>query len=97
MKITLSLSQFLKNWPESREDQFTYEGKKGLFEFVEEYEEATGDEQEFDPIALCCDFTEYDSLEEVKANYNNIQTLEQLEEKTQVRVLENGHLLVQNF
>ena len=53
-----------------RKDQFTYEGKKALFEHLEQYEENTGEQVELDVIALCCEFTEYDSALECASNYD---------------------------
>jgi hypothetical protein len=34
-----------------------------LFDYLEEYEESTGEDIEFDMVALCCDYTEYENLE----------------------------------
>jgi hypothetical protein len=36
-------------------------------------------EMEFDPVAIRCDFDEYESLEDVKENYQDIETLEDLQ------------------
>ena len=47
-----------------RGDQFTYEGKQALFEYLEELESSTGEVLELDVIALCCDYAEYSSLED---------------------------------
>ena len=44
-----------------RNDQFSYEGLKALYEWFEEYEEDTGEEIELDVIGICCDFSEYDT------------------------------------
>ena len=30
MKMTLNFNQFIDNWPESRKEQFSYEGKRAL-------------------------------------------------------------------
>ena len=52
-----------------RGDQFSYDGLKALYEYLEEYEESTGENIDLDVIALCCDYTEYDSLKEFQADY----------------------------
>ena len=52
-----------------RPTNFSRSGLRALFDYFEEFEEDTGQEWEFDGIALCCDFTEYDDLDEFKANY----------------------------
>ena len=67
MKQPIGFSQFLDAWRGDREQQFSYEGKRALFDYLEEYEEDTGEEIELDIIALCCDYSEYKSaLECVK-------------------------------
>jgi hypothetical protein len=40
-----------------RYDQFGYEALKVIFEYLEEYEDSTGEEIELDVIAICCDYT----------------------------------------
>lgn len=54
-----------------REANFSYEGRKALFEYLEELEQDLGETIEFDVIALCCDFTEYDSLAEIVGDYGD--------------------------
>jgi hypothetical protein len=44
-----------------REDQFSYDGLKALYEYLTEYEEQTGEEIELDVMALCCDYAEHDA------------------------------------
>ena len=40
-----------------RYDQFGYEALKVIFDYLEEYEDSTGEEIELDVIAICCDYT----------------------------------------
>ena len=54
-----------------RENQFTYEGKRSLFNYLEEYEADTGQRINLDVIALCCEFTEFESLQEFKDQYGD--------------------------
>ena len=67
-----------------RENQFSYEGLKTLFEMLEDYEHGSDQEIELDVIALCCDFTEYDSIEEIKGSYECINSEDDLAEHTWV-------------
>ena len=70
MKQTINFYDFSNAFHKAgRGNQFTYDGLKALFEYLEEYEEATGDEIELDVIALCCEFTEYESIEEFWLDY----------------------------
>lgn len=62
-----------------RQDQFTYDGLRALFDYLEEYEESTGEEIELDVIALCCDYNEY-TLEDMNREYQEeFDTLEDAE------------------
>jgi len=88
MKITVSFNQFCDSFDDSRKDNFSYEGKRALFDYLENLEDDTGEEMELDPIALCCEFTEYKDLAELQENYTNIKSLEELENKTTVIPIE---------
>lgn len=67
MKTTVSVYDFRDSFRRcGRENQFSYEGLQVLFDYLEEYEEGTGEEIELDVIALCCEFAEstYEELAE---------------------------------
>ena len=72
MKQTISLHDFRKAFQSIRPDNFSYAGLEALYDFLEE----TDPDYELDVIALCCDFTEYSSLEEFQADYENIDDIE---------------------
>jgi len=40
---------------------FTIDALHALFDYMEEFEESIGEQVEFDPIGLCCQFSEYAS------------------------------------
>ena len=68
MHIQLPFSGFCDAFRDhGRDDQFTYAGQRALFDYLEAYEEVTGESLEFDVIALCCDYTEatYDEIAEM--------------------------------
>ena len=93
-----------------RKDQFSYNGKKALFEYIESLEQDTGDEMELDVIGLCCDFTEFYTALEAAKDYSALITIdEDLNEEEQERqavqflsdrttILQfDGGIIVQNF
>lgn len=47
-----------------RKDQFSHEALRALFDYFTEYEET-----ELDVIAICCDWTEYESADEAAREY----------------------------
>ena len=72
MKTTINFYDFERAFVDAnRSSNFSYEGKKALFDYLEEYEADSGEELELDIIALCCDFTEYENLEEFFSNYSD--------------------------
>ena len=106
MKKTINFQDFtdaFKNM--SRENQFSYEGKRALFDYIEDFEQETGEECELDVIALCCEFSEYKNLSELQENYPDVKDLEDLEEKTQVIFIDDrseveggsGRFIIQDF
>jgi hypothetical protein len=59
MKTTVNKYQFRDAFISmGRENNFSYEGLSILFDYFEEYEQSTGEEIEFDVIAICCDYAE---------------------------------------
>ena len=63
---TITEWDFVKSFDDvNRSSNFSVAGRKALFEMLEEI----NPDMELDPIAICCDFTEYPSLEEWKEDY----------------------------
>lgn len=52
-----------------RENQFSREALEALFNYLEEYEQDTGEDLELDVTDLCCNFTEYKTAVEAVADY----------------------------
>ena len=100
MKQTINFTDFtdaFKNY--NRQEQFSYNGKKALFEYFEEYEESTGEEIELDVIALCCEYVEYDSLEEFWQDYDeeDFPHKEAIEWHTQFIPIDNDSFIIAAF
>ena len=86
----------------NRATNFSVAGRKALFEMLEEIVA----NMELDPIAICCDFTEYGSLEEWKQDYcyeaedeedDDDYALDYLRDQTLVLELSNGGLVIQSY
>ena len=97
MKQTINLSQFRTAFYDmDRKENFTYEGLEALFEYLEQYEQDCGEEIELDVIALCCEYTEYENLEEFNKEHDEAKSIEEIEERTQViRVGAEGFIIQQ--
>ena len=63
---TYQIADALKNDTCAR---WSYAGANALAEYLEEYEESTGEELELDTCAIRCDFSEWDSLQEWAGDY----------------------------
>jgi hypothetical protein len=74
MKQTLNLYQFRDEMQKIRPDNFSYEGLQRLFEYFEQYEDDTGEQIEFDPIAICCEYSEM-TMEEIFDSYPEVLDL----------------------
>ena len=97
MKQSINFSRFCDAF-QIRKENFSYEGKEALFNYLEQYEEDTGEEIELDVIALCCDYTEYDCLEDFQADYGKeYENLEAIENVTQVIRIADGKFIIQQF
>lgn len=53
-----------------RGNHFSYEGYNALFNYLDNLSDEIGEDFKVDVIALCCDFTEYESWEDVYNNYS---------------------------
>lgn len=63
MKTSINFSAFVDAFRSmNRMDNFSREGLESLFDYLEQYEQAGGEEIELDVIALCCDYAESDIL-----------------------------------
>lgn len=79
MKQTINKCIFTSNSVISA--SFSYDASVALFEYIEEYEQDCGIELDFDPVALRCDFDEYESMKEIAENYWDLKDIEDEEDK----------------
>lgn len=102
IKKTVNFSEFCDSFSEERKDTFTYEGKRALFDYLEQYSEDSEEDVELDIIALCCEYTEYENLEEYNGQYNyngqHAESIEDIEEKTTViRIKDSEAFIIANY
>ena len=106
MKITITKGKFIQSFIDAgRRDQFTWEARGALFDYLTELEEGTGVEMELDPIAVCCDFTECTYAEAVRDHSIDIdperdvaeQVIEYLQGETPVIYSDSEFVTYANF
>jgi hypothetical protein len=101
IKQTVNFSQFCDSFSDTYKNNFSYEGKRALFDYLEQLSEDTGEDIELDTIALCCEYTEYENLKEYNKDYNTdnpFDSLEEVEENTQViRIEGSDGFIIQQY
>ena len=71
--------EMLGDWIQE-ESNFSYHGLKTLFQYLDNLSEDCGEDIEFDPIALCCEFSEY-NLQEFNEDYDcELSSFDELDE-----------------
>jgi hypothetical protein len=69
MKTTLSTSHAAEILANDENSSFSRLGAYALVQHLEELEDSTGEEMEFCHVAIRCDYSEYDSLQEWASDY----------------------------
>ena len=105
MKSTITEWDFVNAFDKmDRSENFSVAGRKALFNWFTELEADCGVEMELDPIAVCCEYSEYADINELKNDYqvpedceDDDEALEHFREETFVIELDNGGLIIQAY
>jgi len=82
----------------NRGEQFSYKGLIALYDYLEQYEEDTGEQIELDVIAICCEYSEYESLEEFQEDYgDDYQSIDEIEQVTTVIPVDDDGFIILQF
>ena len=86
MFTQVSETNFIDAFKALRPENFSYQGLQALFAYLENYETETDTPVELDVIAICCDYSEYQNLDALLAEYDisDVENLEQLRDYTTV-------------
>ena len=98
MKTTIQLHDFIHC--DALKDNFSYDGRIALFDYLEQYEEDCGIELDFDPIAIRCDFTEYANIADFWNDYDRYeyQSMRDIEGNTSVIYIPDSEaFIIQQF
>lgn len=98
----VSFNDFLEEFKKyGREDQFTYEGKRALYNYLNELGDDSGQPIELDVIGICCDFTEYQNLEEFANDYGytigEVNSITDIYDYTTVILINDESFIIQDF
>ena len=95
---TINEFQFEDAFKSIRPDNFSYEGLKALYDYLENYEDSTGEQIELDVIGLCCEYVEYEDLETFQEDYSEeYESIEEIEQATTVIMIDDDAFIIQAF
>jgi hypothetical protein len=99
MKQTVNFYTFERVFNSSHySNNFTYDGLKALYDYLDQCEEDFGEEIELNVCALCCDFTEYKNLKEFQHYFSDgYENMDDIKEDTTVIMIDDESFIIQNF
>ena len=92
---TITFDEFCDSFSGSYKDNFSYKGKEALFEYLEQLEDDIGKPIELDPVALCCEYGEFENLKDLQDSYPDIKNLDDLKYHTTVIEFDGGFIIQQ--
>ena len=98
MKNTIQEHQFVDALTKDENSSFSYEGARALFEYLTDLEDDIGKEFDFDPIAFRCEYSEYDCFKDIQEDYQNIENIDDLKDKTTIIEIPNSErIIIRNY
>ena len=99
MKKTLNTYEIAEALRQDTNAGWSYDGSKALAEYLEEYEESTGEEMELDVCAIRCDFSEFANLQEWADSYGHEydKEVEEDEQEEEIRRFVQDHTTLIEF
>ena len=95
----VSFYDFVKEFEKhGRENEFSEEGKRALFDYLNELGNYMGEYIELDILEICCNFTEYNSIEEFNDDYGyDVECIEDINYYTVVIPVDEERFIIQVF
>lgn len=93
IKQTVNRSAFHDAFNAIRPEQFSYAALNALYDYLEQLSDDTGQDVELDVIAICCDYCQYDSIEEASSVYD----VRDIRDHTTVIDCDDDSVIIQNF
>ena len=95
---TINEFQFQDAFKSIRPNNFSYDGLKALYDYLEQLGEDIGEEIELDVIGLCCEYSEYEDLKDFQEDYSGeYESIEDIERETQVIMIDDDAFIIQAF
>ena len=98
MKQSVSIYDFEMAFKRCERENFSYDGLKALFEYLEQLGDDIGEEIELDVIALCCEYAEYDSLKEYNDAYDTkYGEIDLIQDDTTLIKIDDERFIIQQY
>jgi len=99
MYTNVSESDFIHAFEDmNRESNFTREGRQALYDYLTQLEDDLGEKIELDVIAICCEYSEYENLEDFQKNYSkDYESIEDIEKETTVIMIDDESFIIVSF
>ena len=98
MVKTINQWEFVDEFKRIRPDNFSRLGLLELFDYFEMIEDSTGEQIELDIIAICCEYSEYESLEEFQNDYGSeYESIDDIERETEVIRIDDDSFIIAQF
>ena len=98
MVKTINQWEFVDEFKRIRPDNFSRLGLLELFDYLEEIESDQMQPMELDVIAICCEYSEYESLEEFQNDYGSeYESIDGIERETEVIRIDDESFIIAQF
>jgi hypothetical protein len=98
MYQSINKYDFARAFEQLRPNNFSRAGLSALYDYLEQYEEDTDEQIELDVIAICCEYSEYESLEEFQEDYgDDYESIDEIEQATTVIPVDDDGFIILQF
>ena len=98
MVKTITQWEFVDEFKRIRPDNFSRLGLLELFDYFEMLEQDQMQPMELDVIAICCEYSEYESLEEFQNDYGSeYESIDDIERETEVIRIDDDSFIIAQF
>ncbi len=97
---TITDSSYFYQWLQSSDNyknNFSYEGANALQEYLDNLSDDLDESIEFDPIAWCCEYSEYENIDDYNKQHDTDFTVNDLSDETVVIQTDTDVLVVQDY
>ena len=95
----ITKSQFRDEFNQIRPNNFSYDGLSALYDWIIDIsEQADLKPIKLDVIAICCEYSQYESLEEFNKDYGrDYKNIEQIDSITTLIPIDSERFIIGNF